>query len=75
MGLHLQMRQEQEAESREKHALCMGPYGGVDYNFTLCPLQSRLQHIYHGQSYARVNTNPKPESTLSPVRDFGFGLR
>ncbi len=27
----------------------MGPYAGVDYNFTLCPLQSRLQHIYHGQ--------------------------
>ncbi len=23
----------------------MGPYAGVDYNLTLCPLQSRLQHI------------------------------
>jgi hypothetical protein len=26
----------------------MGPYAGVDYNLTLCPLQKRLQHIYHG---------------------------
>ncbi len=30
----------------------MGPYG-VDCNLTLCPLQSRLQHIYHGQPYRR----------------------
>jgi hypothetical protein len=29
----------------------MGPYAGVDYNLTFCPLQSRLQHIYHGQLY------------------------
>jgi hypothetical protein len=34
----------------------MGPYAGVDYNnLTLYPLQSRLQHIYHGQPYARIN--------------------
>jgi hypothetical protein len=33
----------------------MGPYVEVDYNLTLCPLQSRLQHIYHGQPYARVD--------------------
>ncbi len=33
---------------------------------TLCLLQSRPQHIYHEQPYARVNLNPKPESTLSP---------
>jgi hypothetical protein len=52
----------------------MGPYAGVDYNLTLCPLQSRLQHIYHGQQYARVDLNPMPEFTLFPVRDFGFGL-
>jgi hypothetical protein len=44
----------------------MGPYAGVDYNLTLCPHQSRLQHIYHGQSYARVDLNPTPESILSP---------
>jgi hypothetical protein len=36
---------------------CMGPYAGVDYNLTLCRLQSRLQHIYHGQ--------PMPELTLT----------
>jgi hypothetical protein len=44
----------------------MGPYAGVDHNLTLCPLQSRLQHIYHGQQFAGVDLNPMPESTLSP---------
>jgi hypothetical protein len=44
----------------------MGTYTGINYNLTLCPLQSRLQHIYHGQPYARVDLNPMPESTLSP---------
>jgi hypothetical protein len=34
-------------------------YAGVDYNLTLCPLQSRLQHIYHGQPYARVDFIPQ----------------
>jgi hypothetical protein len=60
----------------------MGPYAGVDFNFTLSPLTSRLQHIYHGQLYARVDLNPTPESTLTlyqsrlypQVRDFVFGL-
>jgi len=37
----------------------MGPYAGVDYNITFCPFQSRLQHISHGQPYARVH--PMPE--------------
>ncbi len=41
-----------------------GTCAGVDYNPTLRPLQSRLQHIYHGQPYARVD--PMPGSTLSP---------
>jgi hypothetical protein len=44
----------------------MGSYAGVDYNLTLCSLQSRLQHIYHGHPYARVDLNPRPELTLSP---------
>jgi hypothetical protein len=44
----------------------MGPYAGVDYNLTLCPLQSQLQHIYHRRPYARIDLNPLPESTLSP---------
>ncbi len=62
----------------------MGPNAGVDYNLILCPLKSRLQHIYHGigQPYARVDLNPMPESTLTlcqsrlyPLaKDFGFGL-
>jgi hypothetical protein len=41
-----------EAESKENR-----PYAGVDYKHTLCPLQSRLQHMYHVivQPYARVN--------------------
>ncbi len=33
----------------------MGLYAGADCNLTLCPLQSRLQHIYHGQPYAIVD--------------------
>jgi hypothetical protein len=44
----------------------MEAYAGVDYKLTLCPLQSRLQHIYHGQPYARFDLNPMPESTLYP---------
>jgi hypothetical protein len=54
-----------EAESNEKLGV-WGPYAGVDYNLTLCQLQSRLQHIYHGQPYARIDLNPLPESNLSP---------
>ncbi len=52
----------------------MGPYAGFNYNLTLCPLQSPLQHMYYD--------NPKLASTLTlcqsrlypPVREFGFGL-
>jgi hypothetical protein len=39
---------------------------GVDYNLTLCSLQSRLQHIYHGQPYARVDLNPMPRVDFIP---------
>ncbi len=49
----------------------MGPYARVDYNLTLCPLLSRLQHIYHGQTF---DLNPMPDSISSPSRDFGFGF-
>jgi hypothetical protein len=53
----------------------MGPYAGVDYNLTLYGLQSRLQHMYYGQPYARIDLNPMPASTLHlPVKDLGFGL-
>ncbi len=51
---------------------CMGPYAGGDCNLTLGQLQSLLTHIYHGQTYARVDLyNPMPESTLFPSQ----GLR
>ncbi len=43
----------------------MGPYAGVDYSLTLCPLQSRLQHNYHGQP-------PMPESTPWPYAIVDF---
>ncbi len=49
----------------QRKTWCMGPYAGVDYNLTLCTLQGRLQHIYHGQPYARIDLNPMLESTLS----------
>jgi hypothetical protein len=45
----------------QRETWCMGPYAGVDYNLTLCP----LQHMYHGRPYARVDLNPLLESTLS----------
>jgi hypothetical protein len=50
----------------------MGPYAGFDSNFTLCPLQSRLQLIYHGQPYARVDLNP--ELTLSPSQGLASAI-
>jgi hypothetical protein len=48
-----------EAESKEKQ-WCMGTQMPLPYNLALSPLQSRLQHIYHGQPYARVDLNPVP---------------
>ncbi len=50
----------------------LSAYAGVDYNLTLCPLQIRLQHIYHGQPFARVDLNPIPESTLSTSQGFSI---
>ncbi len=37
----------------------MGSYSEVENNLPLCRLQSRLQHIYHGQPYARVDFIPQ----------------
>jgi hypothetical protein len=48
----------------------MGPYAGVDYNVTLCPLQGRLQHIYNGQPLARVDLTLCQSRLYPPVRDF-----
>jgi hypothetical protein len=42
----------------------MGP--GVDNNFTLCSLQSRLQHIFHGEPYARVVFIPRSRTLIWP---------
>ncbi len=50
----------------QRKTLYMGPNAGVDYNPTLCPLQIRFQHIFHGQPYVIVDLNHLPESTLSP---------
>ncbi len=52
----------------QRKTWCMGPSTGVDYNLTLCRLQSRLQHINHGQHYARVDLNSR---LYPPVRDLG----
>jgi hypothetical protein len=40
----------------------VGPYAGASYNLILC----RLQEMYHGQYYARVDLNTMPEPALSP---------
>jgi hypothetical protein len=53
----------------------MGPYAGFDFNLTLCPLMSRLQHIYHGQPCAKVDLNPMSVSTLSDLVVLGFHLK
>jgi hypothetical protein len=44
----------------------MGPYAGVNYNLTVSPLQRRLQHIYYGQPFARVDLSPIYQSRLYP---------
>jgi hypothetical protein len=58
------------------------PWRSWLYKLTLCPLQSRLHHIYHGHWLGIVMGNPMTEPTLTlcqsrlypPVRDLGFGL-
>jgi hypothetical protein len=54
----------------------MGPYARVEYNLTLCLVQSRLQQNYYRQPYATVDLNPMPDQSqlYPPVRYFGFGL-
>jgi hypothetical protein len=51
----------------------MEPYAGVDYNLALCPLQSRLQNIYHGQPYARVDFIPPSVSMDLAYSDWNNG--
>ncbi len=62
MGANLETRLR---PNPKKNMVYGAHYAGVDYNLTLCPLQSRLQHIYHGQTFVRVDLNPMPESPLS----------
>ncbi len=67
-------RDTSEAESKEKHGV-WDPMPELTIPSTLCPLQSRFQHIYHGQPYARVDLNSYARvDFIPPVRDFGFGL-
>ncbi len=58
-----------EAESKEK-TWCMGPYAGVDYNLTLCPLQSDSHTCTMGNHLATLCQS----RLYPPVRDLGFGL-
>jgi hypothetical protein len=48
----------------------MGPYAVVDYNFTLCRRQSRLQHMYHGHGHWATLCQSR---LYPPVWDLGFG--
>jgi hypothetical protein len=58
----------------QRKTWCMEPYAGVDYNINLRRLQ--LQHIYHGQPYARESAITLCQSRLCPpVSDLEFGLR
>ncbi len=55
-------------EAIQRKTWRMGPYAWVDYNLTLCPLQSRLQHIYHGRATLCQSR------LYPPGRDFRFSL-
>jgi hypothetical protein len=46
-----------EVESKEKHSV-WDPVSEMT-DLSLCPIQSQLRHIYHGQLYARVDIIPK----------------
>jgi hypothetical protein len=49
------MKKYPEAESKEKH----GVWDPMSWLTIASPFQSRLQHIYHGQPYARVDFIPQ----------------
>jgi hypothetical protein len=42
---------------------------------TVCRGQSRLQHIYHGQPYARVNLNPSKDMALLWIPIYNYSYR
>jgi hypothetical protein len=43
----------------------MGPYAGAEYTLTLCPLQSLLKHIYHGQPTLQRHNTQKSKQIFS----------
>jgi hypothetical protein len=47
-----------QAKSKEKHGI-RDPMPELTITSPACPLQSRLQHIYHGQPYASVDFIPQ----------------
>jgi hypothetical protein len=49
----------------------MEPYAGVDYNLTLCPLQNRLQHIYHGHWATLCQNRPEPYARVDFIPQSG----
>jgi hypothetical protein len=65
-----------EAESKEKHGV-WDPMSELTISLTLChcPLQSRLQHIYHGQPYAKVDPNLCQSRLYPSVWDFSLSVR
>ncbi len=58
----------------QRETLGMGPYSRADYNLTLCRLQIRLLHIYHGQPYASADLTLCQSRLYPRVRDWEFGL-
>ncbi len=49
----------------------MGPYAGVDFKLTLCPLQSRLYHIYHGHWATLCQSQPYPYARVDFIPQSG----
>jgi hypothetical protein len=61
-----------DAESKEKHGVCDPmPELTITSPFVQCTLKSRLQHIYHGQPYNRVDLIPQSGS-LDLVSELGI---
>ncbi len=66
--VHIPRQAFSEAESKE-NMVVWNPMPELTINHLMStPVQSRLQHIYHGNwaTYARVNLNLMPGSTFSP---------
>ncbi len=59
----------------KKNIVWMGPYAGVDHNLTFCPLQRRLQHIYHAivdfYFYPQSGTYDLASEAATPLLSLG----